>query len=73
MNDSIQSNEKLSGFFEEARGLQALLDQLTKFKTLDIVSNKMTPLDYAQLSASIAYSLNSLRTSNYILIQSLIV
>lgn len=63
MNDSCQANDKLLAFLEEAKGLRSTIDQLKKLKSLEEGSNKMGLIDYAQLNASLAYSLSSLLKS----------
>ena len=63
MNDSYQTNERFQAFLEEAKSLRSTIDQLKKLKSLEEVSNKMGLLDYAQLNASLAYSLSSMLKS----------
>jgi len=63
MNESDLTNERFLSFSEEARNFKQLLEQLKKSRNLDELSNQLPPLDYAQLNASLAYSLNTILNS----------
>lgn len=62
-----ESDEKFMSFSEEARNFKQLLEQLKKSRNLDELSNQLPSLDYAQLNASLAYSLNTILNSTLLL------
>jgi len=60
MNEFDLANERFSSFSDEVKSFKLLLEQLKKSRNLDELSNQLPPLDYAQLNASLAYSLNTI-------------
>lgn len=60
MSDIEQVNETFKSFISQAENLKSTLEHLKKFKNVEELQDKVALTDYAQLNASMAYSLNSL-------------
>lgn len=60
MSDIEQVNENFKAFISQAENLKSTLQHLQKFKNVEELQDKLSLTDYAQLNASMAYTLNSL-------------
>jgi len=60
MNEPGLTNERYLAFFEEIKSFSTLLEQLKKSRSLDDLSNNLPLIDYAQLNASLAYTLSTI-------------
>jgi len=70
MSETEIVNNNFKSFIEEITELKSTLDNLKKFKNVADLEDKVALADYAQLNATMAYSLNSLYYSKSLIIKS---
>jgi len=64
MSEVESANSNFKDFIDEITKLNSTLENLKKFKSVGELEEKVSLVDYAQLNATMAYSLNSLYYSN---------